>query len=297
MGRTDGKRSRRLVSGSAIRVVWLFVATCGMSGVLVQGQEHQTKPLRFEVVSVKRNTSNTEPFKMQVLPDGIHIRNMPLLSLIRVAYGVFAAGEKTVVGFPDWVKTERFDVDAKIEEDDITSFKVLPFDSQIAMLQSILESRFQVHTHKETKQLPIYSLVVAEGGFKGNVSGIAALDYKASGGLDPQTIRITGGKQTASHLIGHAVSMASLASTLTQQVDRPVIDQTGLTGNFDVDISWSPQFRDSEFDASENDPAPSDPDVSSIFTVLREKLGLRLKPSNGAVVVLVVDHVEEASSN
>ena len=147
------------------------------------------------------------------------------------------------------------------------------------MLQNVLADRFQLKLHRSTRELPIYALVVAQSGAR----------LKASVD-DPTEIRGRGtiGSYPRKRFEFDDFTMAQFANVLWREVDRPVIDRTGLTGKYDVRLDFAPQ--------NSGDPrvagAP-EPQGVEIFTALTEQLGLKLEPSKGPIVLLVVDSVSK----
>ena len=152
------------------------------------------------------------------------------------------------------------------------------------MLQALLTDRFKLALHRETKELPVYALTLVN-------EGVKIHEVKADG-----KSRTGGGR---GHLIGQKISIPELADLLTlfgqRELGRPVIDKTGLTGVFDVALSWT---SENPRPAGGNDPdarattenAPS-PDI---FRALQQQLGLRLESQKGPVEILVIDHAERA---
>lgn len=175
------------------------------------------------------------------------------------------------------------------------------------MLQSLLADRFKLAVHHESRQLPVFDLITAGGGKKGLQLQPHAGDkacYDASG---PPPLRsgsgdepsmpcgdfMVGASPSMELLAGGGVTMQMLAKRLsyTQGIDRPVLDRTGLSGDFDVRLGWAVQLGQVVA------PAPGAAELPSIFTAVQEQLGLKLEPANGPVDVLAIDHVEEPSPN
>ncbi|HEV2418951.1 MAG TPA: M56 and DUF3738 domain-containing protein [Terriglobia bacterium] len=167
-----------------------------------------------------------------------------------------------------------------------------------AMLQSLLADRFKLQVHRTTKQLPVYEIVIAKHGPK--LKPMAEADFVAAHhSYAPGDVSISShdGNMTA---LG--VSMAAFADDLSRQLDRTVIDKTGLTGRYDFTLTWTPWRGQTGISASDR-PAEAgssaQPDTSgpSIFTAVQQQLGLKLKPAKGPVEVLVIDHVEPPTPN
>jgi uncharacterized protein (TIGR03435 family) len=155
------------------------------------------------------------------------------------------------------------------------------------MMQTMLAERFQLKTHRETKELPVYSLMVAKGGPK--------LEEAKSGSL-----RMNWGLGQIAY---QSAPLSMLTNTLTQLTGRLVLDQTGLTGTYDFTLKWTPDegqmqmFRRASDGPVNSEAAASDAIGPSLFTALKEQLGLRLEATKAPVEMLVVDHAERPSEN
>jgi uncharacterized protein (TIGR03435 family) len=236
--------------------------------------------------------------RIMAKPDGYSASNVSLKMLVQSAYGI---REDLVSGAPGWADSARFDIDAKVAGSDVDALKKLSPEQRRLILQPLLAERFKLQSHVETKQLPVYELVLAKGGSKlkeaapgdDYAKGIKGPDGVARGGM----MRVGRGQLTA-----QAVPMTSLANMLSQQLRRTVIDKTGLTGKYDLELNWAPdQGSDPMFKGPDGSQQRADaaPDSSgpSIFTALQEQLGLRLQSAKGPVETLVIDHVEMPSEN
>jgi uncharacterized protein (TIGR03435 family) len=252
----------------------------------------------FDVVSVKPNKSDSGMVRIMAKPDGYSASNVSLKMLIQSAYGI---RQDLISGAPSWADSARFDIDAKVAGSDVDALKNLSPEQRRIILQPLLADRFKVKVHIEIKQLPVYELVLAKGGSKlkeatpGDTyaNGIKGFDGVGHAGM----MRTGPGQLTA-----QGVPMTSLANMLSQQLHRTVLDKTGLTGKYDLELTWTPeQGADPMFKGSEASPQRGDaaPDSSgpSIFTALQEQLGLRLQSSKGPVETIVIDHVEMPSEN
>ena len=183
-----------------------------------------------------------------------------LKTFIWMAYG-FQAFQ--VSGGPNWLNTDRFDISAKVAQ------SATP-DERKRMLQALLAERFQLASHRETRELPVYALQVGRNGPKLQ----AAIDEGMSAGRG--SIK---GNMQVSDLVRH----------LSAILGRTVTDQTGLKGIYAVKLAWAPEGLTAE--------AAADPAGPSIFTALQEQLGLRLEPSKDQVEIFVIDHAEKPSEN
>ncbi len=192
-----------------------------------------------------------------------------------------------IVNEPDWVKSDRFDVTAKsaghasvIERSPAEMAK--DQREMDLMLRALLEERFHLQIHRETRSLPVYELVVSKPG----------LMKQGNCGDQCRTSEF-GEKGTDLFIDGQAMKMTELAGTISMVLARPVIDKTGIAGTFDVHLKWTPEPGE----VGDTNGAVFENTSGSIFTVLQEKLGLRLRRTTGPVEVLVIDHVEKPDAN
>jgi uncharacterized protein (TIGR03435 family) len=192
-----------------------------------------------------------------------------------------------IFGGPDWARTETWNIEARGGDAPVAKMYG-------PMLQKLLEDRFQLKIHRETHQLPVYVLTVAKGGPKVSATkegGCAPLDLNHMQPPAPGPVRCGSGsvRGSAARTIveSHGQTLTALAAQgFHADLDRPVIDQTGLTGMFDIHLEFA------------RDGAPaSDLTAPSLFTAVQEQLGLKLTPDQGPVEVLVIDRLERPSEN
>lgn len=225
--------------------------------------EHKATPPAFEVASIRPVPAGREGL-ISIGPYGVSrftARNMPLTMLIELAYNVDG---QSIVGQPKHIDSTLFDVDAKTEADIPLNYKLLQ-----PLLQELLEQRFGLKVHRETKVRPGYALVVAKGGPRLKGTNTPAEDSY-----------IVPDQMQGAQLHDASVSMSSLATIISQIVHRPVIDKTGLSGNYDLTLSYALE------DAT-------DSTSPSIYTALKEQLGLQLQPKKMPVEMLMIDSVNE----
>jgi len=239
----------------------------------------------FEVASVKPNKSGNRGMVWTSQPGGRFMAtNLTVAMIIRNAFDL---QESELAGLPGWASSERYDIIAKAEQEFPRSNE-RPSVTQL-MVQSLLEERFRLVSHRETRELPSYALVVARAdGQLGPQLKAATVDCMAlaaarragtapplaPGARPPCGMRGGGGR-----LVGGSIPMSDLAATVSGWAGRRVVDDTGLTGGFDFDFSFSPE-------------ASADSSGPSLFTALQEQLGLKLEPRRVATDVLVVDSIE-----
>jgi uncharacterized protein (TIGR03435 family) len=289
-----------LLLGEGLIPSWVAIAqTKGSeSAVFLQTGVGGTPLHRYEVSSVRIDKTGdiTRSVHFRQTPDALYIENFTLRLLIRQAYGV---ADYQIQGAPKWVNSEEFEIEAKMEESAAEELLKLGVNERLLqrrlMLQALLADRFKLRVRRETKQGPVYALVVAKKGPKLRES---KPDHFA-GGHNEKGITIGGGRLTC-----YDAPLGPLIRQLSQQLNRPVLDKTGLTGEYDFTLPWTPEeFQVSVFKYAEGNELPSEgissaePAGPSIFTAIEEQLGLKLKTAKGPVEVLVVDHVEPPTPN
>jgi uncharacterized protein (TIGR03435 family) len=228
---------------------------------------------------------------MMFTQDGVRITNIPLRLVVREAFGL---EDDRIFGVPGWAKTSTFDIEAKVAPDDAPKLKGLSFDQRRAMLISLLEERCGLKFHHETRELPTYDLVVAKGGSKLQASKPDPPGTKGKG----HTLMMTGRGNVEST----GTDIPGLARILSRVLGRTVVDKTGLTGNFDYKLDWTPDDATPAMtkggDAASAESASSqDNGGPSLFTALEEQLGLKLESSKGPVDVVVIDQLAQPTAN
>ncbi len=257
------------------------VAVAALATFLATAQT-QDKPPAFEVASIKPAAPNQPGMGMQRLPGGrVNMKNVTLRLLISMAWNV---RDFEVAGGPPWIDTDRFDILAKPEAE-------LPDTSDGStllnrMIQTLAADRFGLVYHRETREMPVYALVVAKNGPR----------------LAPPTpqghVSIMGSR---GKLEGKDAKSADLARLLSAILGRTVQDHTGLSGEYDFNLEWTPDIGDGPgFKGMPKDSPPEAPqaaDGPSIFTAIQEQLGLKLESRKGPVEMLVIDRAEKPSEN
>jgi uncharacterized protein (TIGR03435 family) len=270
-------------------IVMTLLAAAVTSAVAAQS------PLpKFEVVSVRENKSVGQGGSMSAFTGSQFTAiNFPLRAIILAA---FELRDVQLVNAPDWVRTARFDISAKFPEGTYS------LAERRLIVQRMLEDRFQLRARRDTRELPVYRLVMARDdrrlGPKLTPSDIDCVKFFAEkrsqiigqgpigpGGARPGCMMVT----QRNYILAGTRSMAELARGLESVTARPVTDSTGLIGNFDIDLQWIPEPG---VDAPFQGPEIFAPAASgSIFTALQEQLGLKLESSRGPMHVLVMESV------
>ncbi|HZL56121.1 MAG TPA: TIGR03435 family protein [Bryobacteraceae bacterium] len=235
----------------------------------------------FEVATIKPSNPDSQGQGLTIQGHRMVTRNTSLSFLITFAYGLHA---KQIAGAPAWLDSEKFDITA---EPDLEG---QPNDRQIkSMIQKLLADRFKLTFHREKKELSVYAITVAKGGPKltrddSDPNGLPGLGFR--GKLGALGVR--------NATIG---DFAGLMQSVV--LDRPVVDQTGLTGRWDFTLDWTPEA--SQFGGRAGPPAAAAADDPTappdLFTATVRQLGLKLEGAKAPVDVLVVDHVEKPSEN
>lgn len=243
----------------------------------------QTERLQFEVATIKPNKSGDPG--AHVGTDGprrFSSENASLQFLVQWAWSV---REFQIVGGPKWFSSDRFDIQA-VAEGDAT------FEQSRLMLRTLLEDRFRLKVHREKREQPVYILTQSKNGAKiqplppGGCVELDAITKPPAEGETPPKLCGSAG-WGPSEVKGTGLTMANLATYLSDALERPVIDQTGLAGFYDIELIWTPD--DSVAAAADLGP--------SIFTAIQEQLGLRLDASRTPAEVLVIDSAQPPTEN
>ncbi len=278
-----------------------------LAGFITPSVESQMRPLssrpEFEVASVKVSKGDSTGPGVRITPGRLNIEDLTLHQLIVIAYKI---RDFQISNGPAWINSERFDIDAKTECSNGA-------DAMLQMLQALLEDRFQLRYHRETKEGAVYLITSAKNGSRLQAAHCVSFDPnnlpKQIGMSDQERGRQCGGiSRSSGTLDGNGMSIEdatgpafqSLTGQLSLVLDRPVINRTGLSGRFDVHLRWN---ADQALSAPQNETgnpnaSPSSDQIGpSIFTAIQEQLGLKLEAGKGPVDNFVVDHVEKPSEN
>ena len=277
----------------------LAVALVVLIGVplLAVGQE-PSPPVVFEVAAVRPNKSGQIAAQIEEPPGGRYIAtNASLRILILRAYEI---PDSQLVGAPDWIQTERFDVNATLGQEPPIVPRGEPGARRLA-LRSLLAERFKLVVHRETRQFPMYALVMARTDRKpGPMLRPSSIDcspnaMEARGAAEQAgkpLSSVCGSRASSGRLQFGGRPLSEFARGLSgaPDVGRNVIDRTGLTGNWDLELTYRPDRLPQR--PAGQEPPVFDPDGPSLFTALQEQLGLKLESIQGPIEVLVVDRVE-----
>jgi uncharacterized protein (TIGR03435 family) len=265
----------------------------------------------FRSVSIRRNASKWSERAQHPMGMGV---NSSLLLLIQFAYATHSSPylghtiplpASQVAGGPPWINTEGWDIATQRPPGEV--------DQDLRMWQTLLADRFKLRVHREIRELPIYLMTAATGGFKlpappkdvGCVSfPTGTKPHQVPGKVDCGYVSgpgFSGNAPGELGMRGRKVHMADLISELALILDRPISDRTGFTDEFDVDLNFAPDQALQGFGvALGHSPAPRpsiDGSIPNIFGALEQQLGLKLTLGNGPVEVLVIDHAERPTEN
>ena len=224
------------------------------------------KKAEFEVASVKPTATQDGSLSVHFPPGGrFSIRNLTLKQLLQTAYAVQAY---QISGGPGWITSAGFDIEARAGAGTVD----LPREQVLRMVQTLLTDRFQLSLHRETRQLPVYALIVGKTGSR----------------LQPADTDVGPPQTRMGQMLVRKMSMTHLANILALALQRPVKDETGLKGEFAFALEWTPGLSDTD-----DRPSPR----PSLFTAVQEQLGLKLESVKGPIEVLVIDRAEKPSGN
>lgn len=272
-------------------------AALAMAVALATQTPAQTPPRpHVEVAAIRRNVTGADSGNVHIGSGRFDVQNMSIHRLIYVAYKVQA---NRIIGGPSWLDSDRYDITATGDDMNGDNFPL--------MLQTLLEDRFNLKVHREIKEGNVYELTIAKAGPKlqpTKPGTCVPLDLSKNRPQQDPNQRRCGSWQSirSGTRIGAGITMTdttgvgfqSLTGQLSSALDRPVIDKTGLTGLFDIHLEWTPDEVNAPTPADSGQPADTGP---TIFTALREQLGLELKPTKGPVPFLVIDSVGRPSEN
>ena len=253
-----------------------FLLLVGIGAVCVPHAPGQSSsaPLTYEIVSVRPSDPNAAPGSVRSLPNGVGYNaiGVTVRDMLTVMYRL---PRRQVIGGPDWVDSERFDVmvraDARYSIDELH-----------AMFQNMLADRFHLKLHIDTNQGPVYALTIAKSGLK-----MTPVEEGFTRNSPINEIRED--VYTADRV--PMVYLCWWLGTQLQNDHRPVVDETGLTGHYDFRLTFRPQL------APEDRSSGGAENLPTIFDAVRDQLGLQLTPKIGPVQTLVIDSVERPSSN
>jgi uncharacterized protein (TIGR03435 family) len=270
-----------------------FCAVCPIVLAASVALAQPSAPPRFDVASIKP-AAGDPCMCINTTPGGrVHATSMTLKFLVEMVYHV---QDFQVSGGPPWLTSLRYDIEAKTDAP--------AKDSEVSvMLQQLLADRFQLVFHRETRALPVYAIILAR---KDGKLGPGMVESKEGGCTPPDPTKPSeaSGKPNCGQGWGDARSLRSssvqmdyLATSLSRLLRTKVIDQTGLTGKFDITLDWTPDERIAFSLPPNAAKAAAESGLPDLFGALPQQLGLKLESHRESVEVLVIDHAEKPSEN
>ena len=282
----------------------ICAAVLMFSGGAVHSQIlHSSGPaVSFEVATIKPSDPGETQFSMSFTAcgRGFQATNATVLDMVQEAWNAKSTNE--IEGASGWIKTERFDIAARMTDAEAASLRALPLEERITqarlMLQSLLRDRCGLKLHSSMRESTFFELLPAKGGPKLKLTQMVPADPVTGAAAHPAAApriqrrargQVEATAASMSTLTDFLARLAELGSTGGFSVGELIVDKTGLTGAYDWTLNWTPQN-----DASAVASAGAGP---SLYTALQEQLGLQLKKTRGDVETLVIDHVERPTEN
>ena len=223
----------------------------------------------FAVATIKPHDPASHNMGFDATGDRFTIRNQSVTSLMMFAYSI---NKHQVIDLPAWAETTSYDVEGKTDTPGEPNLRQLQ-----EMIQNLLADRFQLKLHREQRELPVYAIQIAKGGPK----------LKSAANPDAEPDQQGNGHGTEMSQTYTSASMADFKLGMQFFLDRPIVDQTGLTGKYDFTFHYTAD------EARTTDPnAPP-----GLFNAVQEQLGLKFEPTKAMTDVFVIDHVEPPSAN
>jgi uncharacterized protein (TIGR03435 family) len=232
----------------------------------------------FGVATVKPNDTGSGSTRISINDDLLQATNVRLDSMLEIAFDI---RRDEIIGLPHWAQVNHYDITAKVVDMTPEQLRGLSDAQRRAMLQSLLEQRFHLKSHVESRTLPLLKLTVDKAGIKFTEyqnPPEGQEDKKGNMSVNNEVMTATG------------IPMRSLVRFLSSQTHMPVVDETGLKGNYNFSMKW--QRDDQGTDAGLHDQG-----LPTLYAALPEQLGLKLESGKGPVDVLVVDNIDQPSGN
>ena len=244
-------------------------------GTCLLAQTPSPRPT-FDVVSIHPADPSATGGFIKPIPGnhGYTAQNVPVRIMIALMYKI---PTRQIEGGPDWINTARFDIEARADAPHSV-------DDLHTMYQNLLADRFDLRFHHDVREGNIYALTIDPSGLK----------LKPNTSPEDDKIPVNGGPARTTGVRVPMNYLTWLLSQILQTDGRPVVDQTGLKGNYDFTLSYRPMLPP---DAPADALPPEDRDLPTLFEALPTQLGLRLTPTRGPVDHLVIDHIEKPSAN
>jgi uncharacterized protein (TIGR03435 family) len=266
-----------------------------------QAQDAAPQLPAFDVVSIKphKDEGMMGRFGLSVTPDGVSISGVPLTLLLHNAFGL---PDDRILNEPEWVRSARYDIEAKVDPADAPKLEKLQMDKRLEMLLPVFEDRFGMKYHHETRTLEVYALVIAKGGPK--LQAAKQPDEAGDGSKNGMGRVWMATSAKGVKVVAQGTKAEEIAEIISTQLGSTVVDKTGLTGAYDFTLEFAPEMGSGLMAMPPAAPTPGasaaqSPEAPgpSIFTAVQEQLGLKLVAQKEPVDVIVIDHIEQPSPN
>jgi uncharacterized protein (TIGR03435 family) len=275
-----------------------FFRAALLAGAAAILSAQDTRP-QFEVASIKPSAGGPGSMFGSRGPGMFNTENTPFKMLMAQAYRVKGF---QISGGPSWINSDGYTITAKTSGEETQKER---FEKMMLMLQVLVEDRFQLRFHRETRDMPVYALTVAKSG-KLPPANCVQYDEKhrpapPAPGQPPIRFcgNVRGGRNGPnSTMDAWGISTADLIQWLSNATGRTIVDKTGFTGTFDVKLEYLPEMAQGAQPMGDGAPPPAVENAApSLFTALQERLGLKLESERGPVEILVIDRVERPTEN
>lgn len=295
-----------------MRNLMLGLCLLAATAVAIAQETAGTDDGTFEVATLKQNTSGDRGNFIRRLPGGrVTVSNMPVRQLVAFAYGLGPTASFQLVGGPGWLANDHYDITAKMQGNPEWAGpgSEKPDPITIAM-RKLLADRFKLKVHTEMRELDAYALVMVKPATPGPALKPSPNDCKAmaeqmrQGKLQPPQGPPDFSKPIPCSLMGRigqfnfdGFGMAQVASFFVGQAGRPVVDRTGLSGNWQFVLSFFQERPQGAPPPPPGEPIASDPNAPSFFTAIQEQLGLKLESTKAPIEVTVIDAAEHPTDD
>jgi len=241
---------------------------------------------QFDVISVKPHKSGEDLMSIHWGQTDYRAENLTLKSMIANVYNVKVW---LVFGMPSWAESMHWDINAKVSAPDVKIMEKLTPDQRREMIGAILKDRFGLIVHQESKAQPVFVMTALPDVSKLKLSALPQSDEEhQQKGIVAGTWRLTRSSLTATHM-----KLSTLADNLSGPVERTIIDKTGLTGEYDITLQWTPEDRSN----AGNDNGIGGDTPPAIFQAMKDQLGLKLTPDKAPVMTIVVDKIVQPEAD
>ena len=274
----------------------VVAVTLAVHAVALHAQDAPADALRFEVASVKSNTAGAcPPCNLALAPDGVRVNNLPLATILAMSHRLQA---DQIVDVPSWARIESFNIIGKAP-----AGVPLTIDNVMAMMRDLLAERFQLKTRREMREQPVYALVQMKPGAVGPKLAPANGDCPSLNGSPgrgtaplpaapptPAMLRCGGTTRPGSVSV-HGMPLNVFTRLVGPIVGRIVINRTGLEGDWDLDLEFTPEGPNPPGGPPPGAPASAASELPSVFTAVQEQLGLKLESTRAPVEVVVIERL------